>query len=81
VSGKITGVIFGVRIQEIEHPLMGKIRCMDRLVDELAKGRPWRRSCAGDAEGTGYRDTWDTRPHMPVAAAARSGRCRINQFG
>ena len=38
-AGKITGVICGVRIQEIEHPLMRKIRYMDKLVDELAKGR------------------------------------------
>jgi len=39
-AGKITGVICGVRIEEIEHPLMRKIRYMDKLVDELAKGRP-----------------------------------------
>ena len=39
-ADKITGVICGVRIQEIEHPLMRKIRYMDKLVDELAKGRP-----------------------------------------
>ena len=37
---KITGVICGVRIEEIEDPLMRKIRCLDKLVDELAKGRP-----------------------------------------
>jgi len=37
---KITGTICGVRIEEIEHPLMRKIRYMDKLVDELAKGRP-----------------------------------------
>ncbi|MCL4215313.1 MAG: DUF2200 family protein [Gemmatimonadales bacterium] len=36
----ITGVICGVRIEEIEHPLMRKIRYLDKLVDELAKGRP-----------------------------------------
>ena len=36
----ITGVICGVRIEEIEDPLMRKIRYMDKLVDELAKGRP-----------------------------------------
>ena len=36
---KITGVICGVRIEEIEHPLMRKIRYMDKLVDELAKGK------------------------------------------
>ena len=39
-ADKITGTICGVRIQEIEHPLMRKIRYMDKLVDELAKGRP-----------------------------------------
>ena len=39
-AGTITGVICGVRIQDIEHPLMRKIRYMDKLVDELAKGRP-----------------------------------------
>jgi hypothetical protein len=37
---KITGVICGVRIEEIEDPLMQKIRYLDKLVDELAKGRP-----------------------------------------
>ena len=39
-AAKITGVICGVRIEEIEDPLMRKIRYMDKLVDELAKGRP-----------------------------------------
>lgn len=39
-AGKITGVICGVRIEEIEDPLMRKIRYLDKLVDELAKGRP-----------------------------------------
>jgi len=39
-ASKITGVICGVRIEEIENPLMQKIRYMDKLVDELAKGRP-----------------------------------------
>jgi hypothetical protein len=38
-AGKITGLICGVRIEEIEDPLMRKIRYMDKLVDELAKGR------------------------------------------
>ena len=37
---EITGVICGVRIEEIEDPLMKKIRYMDKLVDELYKGRP-----------------------------------------
>ena len=36
----ITGVICGVRIEDIEDPLMRKVRYLDKLVDELAKGRP-----------------------------------------
>ena len=36
---KMTGVICRVRIEEIQDPLMRKIRYMDKLVDELAKGR------------------------------------------
>lgn len=37
---KITGVICGVRVEQIEDPLMQKIRWLDKLVDELAKGKP-----------------------------------------
>jgi hypothetical protein len=36
----ITGTICGVKIQEIDDPIMLKIRYLDKLVDELAKGRP-----------------------------------------
>ncbi|MBK8228620.1 MAG: DUF2200 domain-containing protein [Flavobacteriales bacterium] len=36
---KITGVICGYRVEEIEDPLMQRIRYLDKLVDELAKGR------------------------------------------
>lgn len=35
----ITGVVCGVRVQDVEDPLMRKIRYLDKLVDELAKGR------------------------------------------
>lgn len=35
----ITGVVCGVRVEEIENPLTRKIRYLDKLVDELAKGR------------------------------------------
>lgn len=35
----ITGVVCGVRVEEVAHPLMRKIRYMDKLIDELAKGR------------------------------------------
>ena len=36
---KITGVICGYRVEEIEDTLMQKIRYLDKLVDELAKGK------------------------------------------
>jgi hypothetical protein len=35
----IKGVVCGVRVEDIEDPLMQKIRYMDKLIDELAKGR------------------------------------------
>ena len=37
---QIKGVICGVRVEEIEEPTMREIRYLDKLVDELAKGRP-----------------------------------------
>ena len=36
----ITGKICGIRVEEIEDPLMRNIRYLDKLVDELAKGKP-----------------------------------------
>ena len=36
---KITGVVCGVRVEEIDDPLMQQIRYLDKLVDELAKGK------------------------------------------
>lgn len=36
----IKGVICGVRIEDIEEPTMKEIRYLDKLIDELAKGRP-----------------------------------------
>jgi len=37
---KITGVICGYRVEDIEDPVMQKVRYLDKLIDELAKGRP-----------------------------------------
>ncbi len=39
-AGLIKGVVCGVRVEEVEDPLMRKIRYLDKLIDELAKGRP-----------------------------------------
>lgn len=36
---EIKGVVCGVRVEEVEEPLMREIRYLDKLVDELAKGR------------------------------------------
>ncbi len=40
VRDAVKGVICGVRIEQIAEPLMREIRILDKLVDELAKGRP-----------------------------------------
>jgi hypothetical protein len=36
----ITGSVCGIRVEEVEDPLMQQVRYLDKLVDELAKGRP-----------------------------------------
>lgn len=38
-TDQITGVICGIRVEQIEDPLMQQIRYMDKLVDELARGK------------------------------------------
>ncbi len=39
----VTGAICGVRVEEIEEPVMQGVRYLDKLIDELAKGRPMAR--------------------------------------
>ena len=43
----IKGVVCGVRVETIEDPLMRKIRYLDKLVDELAKGKPMEKILRG----------------------------------
>jgi len=38
-SSRIKGVVCGVRVEEVQDPLMRKIRYLDKLIDELAKGK------------------------------------------
>ena len=39
-ASSITGTVCGIRVEEVDDPLMQRIRYLDKLVDELAKGRP-----------------------------------------
>ncbi|MDB5709438.1 MAG: hypothetical protein JWL96_1508 [Sphingomonas bacterium] len=43
----ITGTVCGVRVEEVEEPTMREIRYLDKLVDELAKGRPMAKILRG----------------------------------
>jgi hypothetical protein len=43
----ITGVVCGVRVEDVEDPLMQKIRYLDKLVDELAKGKAMEKVLRG----------------------------------
>lgn len=43
----ITGVVCGVRVEDVEEPLMREIRYLDKLIDELARGRPMARILRG----------------------------------
>jgi len=43
----ITGSVCGVKVQEVEDPLMRKIRYLDKLVDELAKGKAMEKVLRG----------------------------------
>jgi hypothetical protein len=42
-SSLIKGVVCGIRVEGIEDPLMQKIRYLDKLIDELAKGKPMQK--------------------------------------
>jgi hypothetical protein len=44
---RITGVVCGVRVETVEEPLMREIRYLDKLVDELAKGKPMEKILRG----------------------------------
>jgi hypothetical protein len=48
----IKGVVCGVRLEEIEEPTMREIRYLDRLIDELARGRPMEKILRKDQPGT-----------------------------
>ena len=49
----ITGVVCGVRVEQIEDPLMQKVRYLDKLVDELARGKAMEKVLRGGASTVG----------------------------
>ena len=49
----IRGVVCGVRVEEVEEPLMRKVRYLDKLVDELAKGKAMEKILRRPASGAG----------------------------
>ena len=46
----ITGTVCGVRVQDVEDPLMQKVRYLDKLVDELAKGKAMHKILRGEPD-------------------------------
>ena len=80
----ITGVVCGVRVEEIEDPLMQEIRYLDKLVDELAEASRWRRSSARPDPASGASGI-AARPRAPLSVGYRlwwpvvqlERRCRI----
>ena len=46
----ITGTVCGVRVQDVEDPLMREIRYLDKLIDELAKGKAMAKILRGPAK-------------------------------
>lgn len=43
----ISGVVCGVRVEDVDDPLMQKIRYLDKLIDELARGKPMEKILRG----------------------------------
>lgn len=52
-AAEITGVVCGIRVEDIEDPLMYRIRLLDKVVDELAKGKAVAKIMRAGASGKG----------------------------
>ena len=72
----ITGVICGVRVEEIEDPLMQKIRYLDKVVDELAKGKAMEKiqSHPGRGQKGLLTGIFSTRPDARKPATINASR-------
>lgn len=62
-SSEIKGVVCKVRVEDIEDPLMQKIRYLDKLMDELAKGRPMEKILRSKEVPQGKIYEYDTQIH------------------
>jgi len=71
-ADQITGVICGIRVEEIEDPLMRQIRYLDKLVDELAKGRPLPKILRGSDAAAGE----PVKRREPKARRGKATRAR-----
>jgi TfoX/Sxy family transcriptional regulator of competence genes len=68
---QVTGTVCGVRVEAIDDPLMRKIRCLDKLVDELARGWPLARILR--AEGAAESATGAKKARAKRATPKRAG--------
>lgn len=63
-SKAITGMICGVRVEEIEDPLVRQIRCLDKMVDELTKGKAMEKILRSGDEPTTVEDYIAAQPEQ-----------------
>ena len=71
----ITGVVCGVRVEAVDDPLMKKIRLLDKLVDELAKGRAMAKvlNMASPSSESASRVPLSTSPAASCVTSSRAG--------
>ena len=58
------GVVCGVRVEDVEDPLMQKIRYLDKLVDELAKGKSMDKVLRAQPSSASTKPTWSSAQTM-----------------
>lgn len=72
-ASQIKGVVCGVRVEEIDDPLMQKIRYLDKLVDELAKGKAMDKVLRTSPSGRGEHQRPDLGKHALAVAEGDEG--------
>jgi hypothetical protein len=78
-SSLIRGVICGVRVEEIDDPLIQKARYLDKLIDELAKGRALAKVMPEEPSTCLYFNTWPISPCPSSSNSSSLGRgCQVS---